>query len=347
MAESSFPTPSNGRAITEAQYEKLMAAVQASGLVGTPALPALVYGDGSGRQVKIRANRAALLKGRYWESGTTETTIPIAANSTGAVRRDMLVLGLSRTSWNVSAYVKLGSTTLPALTQDVGTTGTYEIPLAQVNVAPGATSLASGDVVPLAWYLSTAPLVCTSTSRPPATVGGLLLQVVSTTVGPLTTTTSTLYVGVPATSGAAWQALVTSGTAPLGTYAQYLGSSVADIPAPSVHQAMPTTGIAVLPARFVRISARCQALPDVPSSATLNILLAGVVYDSSGRRYLPYTTHAVVLDAEYFFRTAPNQTQLQVGVTIELFPGASATKVDLDVLHVNVTDHGPIPATGG
>lgn len=348
MAESSYPTPANGRLITEPQYERLMATIQSSGLIGAPTLPSLVYADGSGRLVKVRANRGAYVRGRYWDSGNTEFALPIPANTTGAIRRDLIVLRLNRTTWNVTTEVKTGSTVTPALTQDVGAVGTYEIPLAQVNVPNGATSLGSGDVVPLAWYLGATPIVCTSTSQPPVTVGGLMLQVVTTTVGTVTTTQSTLHIGVPASPAPRWQALVTAGTAPLGAYFQYIGNAVSGLVTPTVHIAMANTAVTVLPSRYVRITARNLVTPNVANaSAQLDILIAGAVYESSGRIPCTYTTNPTGLDAEFFFRTAPNQTQAFVAIYISLYPGASATTYHLEPVHVNVVDHGPVPSTVG
>ncbi len=335
MAESSYPTPSNGRLITEAQYERLMSTLQASGLVGNPAAAPLVFADGSGRQIKVRAGRAAYVRGRYWESGATETIIPVAANTTGSVRRDWVVLGLSRTSWNVTCYVKTGSTTPPTLTQDVGISGTYEIPLAQLNVPAAATSLAAGDVVPLAWYLGATPLVTTSATLPPVTVGALLVHVLSAT-------RSTLYVGIPGTSTPVWMALVTSGVAPLGTYAQYIGTTVEALQAPATHSAMPATTINVLPNRYVRISARVLLWATIPASGQLDILVAGQLVATSGRKPVVFTSHKNGLDAEFFFRTAPGQATLTVASNVLVFDGAQAdTRFIVEGVHVNVTDHGP------
>lgn len=346
MADSSYPTPANGRLITEPQYERLMASLQSSGLVGSPSLPALAYADGSGMLVKIRGSRAAYVRGRYWDSGTTDFSIAIPANSTGAVRSDLIVLGLNRTTWNVTCYRKAGSTTPPALTVDQGPTGTYEIPIAQVNVPAAASSISSGHVVPLAWYLGASPIVCTATTLPPVTVGGLTVQVATAVVSGVTRTTTVMYVGAPSEAGPVWQPLVSSGTAPLGTYVQYLGDDATGVPAPTTHPAMAHTAVNVLPSRYVRISARAAVRPNVAASGQIDIVISGTVFASSGRKPCLYTGNDTVLNAEFFFRTAPNQTQVFVASNVLVYDGASDTTWAIRGVHLNVVDHGPYSAAG-
>jgi len=100
------------------------------------------YADSSGRQVLVRTGRA-IVRGVFYENTTTKT-VAIAANSTGSTRLDRIVLKLDPTANTVTAVAKTGSTSPPALTQD--DTGVWEMPLARVTVANGATGIAAGQV---------------------------------------------------------------------------------------------------------------------------------------------------------------------------------------------------------
>ncbi len=174
MAETSWPSPShNSRAVTDREYEELVAAYAGDGLVGVPTEQALVYGDGTGQYVKIRAERRALVRGHMWSSGASEFTKSITPNGAGSARRDLVVLRLTRATWNVTIEVKLGSpgASAPSVTQDLTNSGVFEIPLAIVNVQSGASSIASGDVQMVAWHLGEQTYYCLSTTRPPATPG--------------------------------------------------------------------------------------------------------------------------------------------------------------------------------
>lgn len=157
MAESSWPSPSNSRQIADDQYEKLAVSYGPSAaVVGEFTSPQLVYGDASGMQVKVAADRYAIVRGHEWWSGSTIITQPIAANSSGSTRIDLVVLRLSRTTWDVNLTVIQGTpgAGAPALVQNVGTTGSFDLPLAVVTVANGASSLSAGNVSYIGPHLS-------------------------------------------------------------------------------------------------------------------------------------------------------------------------------------------------
>lgn len=175
MSESSWPqptgSPSTTEQVTDVQYEDLMTAFAGSGLKGSPADPAPVYGDATGKHVKVRANLRGLLRGRGWGSDTADETFALADNTAGKPRIDRLVLGVNRaSSYQVSAYVKQGTAAdtpaAPALVQSLASNGTFEIPLARIAVAAGFATINPADVSTEAWYLSAQSVVCTSTSRP-------------------------------------------------------------------------------------------------------------------------------------------------------------------------------------
>lgn len=171
MAESSWPSPDNSHAVTDIQYEQLVTPA-AHGLIGSPSDTPAVYADSSGKQVKIRPGKAAWLRGHRWASDPSVDIIQaLASNTSGNTRIDRIVLRYSRTTYNVNLAVlqgtPSGSPVVPALTQQTGTTGVFEIPLARVTLANNYSTVAAGNVTPEAWYLGTGGLIlCTSSTRP-------------------------------------------------------------------------------------------------------------------------------------------------------------------------------------
>jgi hypothetical protein len=184
MAEVSWPDPAASHAVTDVQYEQLMAAHTGDGIVGTPTDAPVVYADSSGMQVKIKANRYGLVRGHGWGSGSVDFTKTITANGSGNPRIDLVVLQLDRSTWKVTTVVKTGTPSatpaIPALQQDADTVGAgagkWEIPLATVAVANGAATIAPGNVTPLHWYLGTPILQTTSSTRPSPRPGLVLSE---------------------------------------------------------------------------------------------------------------------------------------------------------------------------
>lgn len=179
MAEYTWPSPGyNSRAVTDREYEELVSAYAGDGLVGDTADSAPIYADGSGMLVKVRANKRALVRAHMWASGTTDYTKTVTANASGALRQDLVVLRLTRATWAVTVEVKAGTpgAGLPALQQDLANSGFFEIPIAVVQVASGAASIAAGDVTPVGWYLGSTELRCTSSTRPPAVNGRRIFE---------------------------------------------------------------------------------------------------------------------------------------------------------------------------
>jgi hypothetical protein len=151
VAELSYPT-SGGGSVTDTKYEQLIGQYGPSGLVGDfNTSQKLVYADSTGRQIKVRPSRAAIVRGYRWETDSSGLTVPIAANSSGQLRYDRAILRLDRTNWTVSFQIIQGtpaaSPSMPNYTQTEGTTGYWEIPLARIAVASGAVTIAAGDVL--------------------------------------------------------------------------------------------------------------------------------------------------------------------------------------------------------
>lgn len=176
MAQSSWPSPDDSRVVDDLSYEKLVAGQYVDGQLGSPSDTPLVYADGSGRQVFLRAGRYAVLRGHGWTSGGTDVTLAVGANTSGSTRIDLVVLGLDRATWNVTAYVKAGTAGAgisPALQTDTGSTGIFEIPLAEVTVPNAASVTSAGQVKPRAWWIRSDGVASAGTdTRPPAPTTG-------------------------------------------------------------------------------------------------------------------------------------------------------------------------------
>ncbi|WP_073946531.1 hypothetical protein [Streptomyces kebangsaanensis] len=171
MAQDSWPSPAhNSRAVTDTEYEKIAARFSDDGVYGSPS-DAAVVSAGTGLQVNIRADVYASLRGHAWTSGTSTVSLPVGANSSGQTRTDRVVLRLDRSTWTVRAVVKAGTPggSAPALTQQTGDTGVYEIPLARVATASGASAV---SVTREELYVGARVRTCTSTTRNPSPVRG-------------------------------------------------------------------------------------------------------------------------------------------------------------------------------
>jgi hypothetical protein len=175
VAESSWPTVAGSRIVTDDQWELLSIGFGVDGVLGLPTDSSVVYGDASGRQVKVRAGKIGHIGGHGWASGTSDVVKTIGANSSGSTRIDLIVLRLTRSTLAVTAEVVAGTpgAGVPALTRNArgAGTGVWEIPLAQVTVVNGAATISAGDVTDIAWYSHGNTVTTSSTSgvQPPAT----------------------------------------------------------------------------------------------------------------------------------------------------------------------------------
>ncbi|MFF3190564.1 hypothetical protein [Streptomyces misionensis] len=171
MAQDSWPSPAhNARAVTDTEYEQIAARFSGDGVYGDPGDAAVVTA-GIGLSVDVRAGVYASVRGHAWTSGTTTVNLPITANTSGQTRVDRVVLQLDRSAWTVRAVVKTGTPGggAPVLTQDVGDTGVFEVPLATVNVPTGATTV---TVTRTEMYVGVRIRPCTSTTRNPVPAPG-------------------------------------------------------------------------------------------------------------------------------------------------------------------------------
>ena len=157
MAESSWPSPDDGRVVDDVEFEKWNLALGPQGAVIDYITQTVVFADSTGMQVKISADKYAHVRGHTWWSGSSTFTKAIASNASGSTRVDMVVLRLSRTTWNVTVEVVQGTpgAGAPSATQTINTTGTWEMPLALVTVANGAATITAGNVTYVAAHMVT------------------------------------------------------------------------------------------------------------------------------------------------------------------------------------------------
>jgi hypothetical protein len=184
VAQTSWPEPHTDpeldRVVSDVQFEQLSQLYSGNGLYGQPGDPALAYGDSTGRHVKLRPNRLALVQGHPWSTDGDGLVVPIAAAP--AARVDLVVLRLNRATWKVTAEVRQGvaggAAPAPLQQADVtgAGTGVWELPIARVSIAANATTITAANVVPVAWYLSPVPLSATEATMPPAKPGQLVTQ---------------------------------------------------------------------------------------------------------------------------------------------------------------------------
>ncbi|MFC7892676.1 hypothetical protein [Streptomyces sp. NPDC057381] len=166
MAEVSYPSPGyNSRQVTDIEHELLASRFSDDGVYGEPH-HAPVVTAGTGLSVNVRADVAASVRGHGWYSGGDTVAIPVSGNISSQARIDWVVLRLDRADWTVRAAIVGGTpgAGAPALTQDPGATGVWEIPLAQVRVLGGASSV---TVTRAEQYVGARCRPCTSTTRNP------------------------------------------------------------------------------------------------------------------------------------------------------------------------------------
>jgi hypothetical protein len=171
VAQDSWPSPAhNSREVTDPEYEKIAARFSDDGVWGTPKDTAVVAAGG-GLSVNVRSGVYGSVRGHAWYSGTSAVSLSIGSNSSGSTRTDRVVLRLDRAAWTVRAVVKAGTpgSGAPALTQQTGDSGVYEIPLARVTVLNGASAV---SVTREELYIGTRLRPCTASARNPLPVLG-------------------------------------------------------------------------------------------------------------------------------------------------------------------------------
>lgn len=187
MAYESFPNDQhNDRAVTLAEHEQIVVPFGVSGFLNYTGAPP-IYADSTGRQVKLRSGISASIRGTRFNS-PTETIIPIAANTSGNTRVDLVVLRLRRQESSVGAgdrytvapFVIQGvpaavNPTAPAPVQDLTPgVGVFDLPMAAVTVVNGSITITSAQQIPRAYYVTGSGYTGRDAwAKPPADPGAL------------------------------------------------------------------------------------------------------------------------------------------------------------------------------
>jgi hypothetical protein len=146
MTRTSFPFEQGaGRQVTKEQWEQMASTFMLSGVIKGVMSELAPFGDSSGRFVKVSSGQA-WLQGTVFRSDAVEA-LAIAANGSGLARIDRLVVRLNRTAYIADFVVLQGtpgaSPAVPAISRDAQY---YDLALAQVAVANGASTITAGNV---------------------------------------------------------------------------------------------------------------------------------------------------------------------------------------------------------
>lgn len=169
MAQTSWPF--EGVDTTETQYSRLLRHI-GQGVVGIPGdNNLLVSGDSSGMSVKVKISGSvsqAIVRGHMYQSTAQETLTIQAAESNPRI--DSVVLTLDPAANSIILQVLKGTAGVspvpPSLTQT--DTAVYQLLLANISVASGATTISAGDITDLRQFIGN---VWTQQSRPAASIG--------------------------------------------------------------------------------------------------------------------------------------------------------------------------------
>lgn len=302
MASTTWPSTAGSRIVDDLQYEALGAGWSSDGILGTAADTTTVFGDSSGRQVKFRANKTAIVRGHGWSSGTSDVIKTVAVNNTSQTRLDLAVLGLDRTTWAVTEYLKTGtagSGNPPSLQRDAlgsSATGKWEIPVAVVTVRSGASTIAASDVASVAPYLLPAQMIyvasVASLALIPSAPSGQMAWVAGST--------NQLYTYVPGSgAGTGWRRQdwnsewgVVGGRLYPNTGSNLTGQIVFGLS----NLGMSTGSVPTIAGRTYRLRARFRTRLDNASAQTHTFIHTG----ADGKNYGFWTSYTRGQDTDYF-----------------------------------------------
>lgn len=144
MAQRAFPLPSSPIQNTE-NWSKAGRIWAETGVVKGQLNTLSAFADSTGMQVKINTG-AAWIKGHYFESDAVEV-LPINSADSVNPRIDRIIVRLDWVAGTAQLAILQGAPAVtpsaPALTQN---TSRWEIPIAQVRVNAGVTTIAAGNV---------------------------------------------------------------------------------------------------------------------------------------------------------------------------------------------------------
>ncbi|MFF3558978.1 hypothetical protein ACFYXS_02900 [Streptomyces sp. NPDC002574] len=168
MAESSFPFGSSP-VPNEDGWSSYFRMAQVDGVFAT---------SETGTELKVTASNASTVSvaaGEAWVQGTyyqnsAALNVSVPTNSGGAsARNDLIVLRRDPSADSTTVKYKTGGTSFPTLTQTLN--GTWEVPLARVTVAAGASVVPPAGVTDVRWFLGRPVVFGSSTYRRPPVRG--------------------------------------------------------------------------------------------------------------------------------------------------------------------------------
>lgn len=141
-------TAGSGRTVSSQKWQRMARAWRGDGVIyenyGATSLQ--VSADGSGMTVQV-SDGEALLQGEYFRVYDGPEPLVIAAADGTYDRIDLVVVRMDRVAETVALTVLTGDpAATPAAKTPTTNDSVWEIPLAEVRVAAGATSIGSGDV---------------------------------------------------------------------------------------------------------------------------------------------------------------------------------------------------------
>lgn len=144
MTQSFYPL-ANSPILNTSQWSKLASNWLSSGVIKGALNSLQVYADSTGLQVKVKSGQA-FIKGHFFESDS-EVTLPIGTPDTSLNRIDRVIVRLDWTANTIQFAVLQGIAgaiySAPSLTTN---TSRWEIPLAQITVAPSVTTITADRV---------------------------------------------------------------------------------------------------------------------------------------------------------------------------------------------------------
>jgi hypothetical protein len=146
LAKIFFPFDEGaGANVTEFQWQKMAQHWLKTGVITGVLNNLQVFADSTGMQVKTKSG-AVWIKGHYFESDVEET-LAIGTADPSNPRIDRVIIRLDWTANTIDLAVIQGtpaaSPELPVITQN---SSRWEIPLAQIRVNAGVTTIVAGDV---------------------------------------------------------------------------------------------------------------------------------------------------------------------------------------------------------
>jgi hypothetical protein len=170
VAQSSFPFGSS-QITTEDQWSSYFRMAQVDGVFAT---------SENGTDLKVTASNASTVSvaaGEAWIQGTyysnsAALNVSVPTNSGGgSARNDLIVLRRDPSADATTVQYKTGGTSFPSLTQTLN--GTWEIPLARVTVAAGASVVPTSGVTDVRWFVGRPAVFGSSAYRRPPVRGQL------------------------------------------------------------------------------------------------------------------------------------------------------------------------------